>query len=272
MSIFKYDPKFGAAIAILGSLLYLGVWIYSELDDAGRIPHDEMTIVYSPDWQNGEYKSCSTLNGNGYKSPEHSKRPQNILCDGGVPSGRLEDGKALKVRFWGRTYVKTKPLEEIFSWNCWKNEDTDPSLTCAQKTDSAKNDQESPVASQQRENASKAARLAEYDKAFLKSCVEVKSDATLARSPDIPVAGDLRPRISGRVHTCSHDITDLTLTLDVYQKGTFEELDSAVLTLKGTIPAHTTRGFVEEVHLRLPENGWEWYIEPIKGEVGPLQP
>ena len=30
-------------------------------------------------WQVGEYMACTTLNGNGYRSPEHSTRPQNIL-------------------------------------------------------------------------------------------------------------------------------------------------------------------------------------------------
>jgi len=112
-----------------------GVAIWDRLDQAGHIPHDEKTIVYSSDWQNGEYKTCSTLNGNGYKSPEHSARPQNILCDGGVPSGRLEDGKVFKVRFWGRTYIKTEPLETSLLWNCRKNGGDDPSITCEQKQD-----------------------------------------------------------------------------------------------------------------------------------------
>lgn len=98
-----------------------------------RIPHDELTIVYSPDWQIGEYKTCSTLNGNGDKSPEHSTRPQNIFCEGGVPSGRPEDGKVFKVRFWGRTYIKSEPFEKYMLWNCRKNGGGDPSVTCEQK-------------------------------------------------------------------------------------------------------------------------------------------
>ena len=96
-------------------------------------PSSEGTIVYSPDWQIGEYKTCSTLNGNGDKSPEHSTRPQNIFCEGGVPSGRPEDGKVFKVRFWGRTYIKSEPFEKYMLWNCRKNGGGDPSVTCEQK-------------------------------------------------------------------------------------------------------------------------------------------
>ncbi len=116
------------ALVLAGALAAVAIW--DRLDQAGHIPHDELTIVYSPDWQNGEYKTCSTLSGNGYKSPEHFTRPQNILCDGGVPSGRLEDGKVFKVRFWGRTYIKTKPLETSLSWSCRRSSSDDPSIIC----------------------------------------------------------------------------------------------------------------------------------------------
>jgi hypothetical protein len=116
---------------LAGTLAGLAVW--ARLDKAGYVPHDERTIVYGPDWQNGEYKTCSTLNGNGYKSPEHSSRPQNILCDGGVPSGLLEDGKVFKVRFWGRTYVNTEPLETALLWDCRKNGKDDPAIACKQE-------------------------------------------------------------------------------------------------------------------------------------------
>ncbi|MGH9773560.1 MAG: hypothetical protein ACRD50_01280 [Candidatus Acidiferrales bacterium] len=96
---------------------------------------------------------------------------------------------------------------------------------------------------------------------------------TLARSLDIPVTGDLRPlwRISGRIHNhCPRELTDLTFAVEVYKKGSSEELDSAELILKETIPGFTARGFVEEVHLRLPEKGWTWSIEPVKGKFGAL--
>ena len=107
-----------------------GLAIWDRLDGAGYVPHEEMTIVYSPDWHNGEYKICSTQNGNGYKSPEHSSTPQNILCDGGVPSGRLEDGKVFKVQFWGKTFIKTKPFETPLLWNCLKS---DAYIVCEQE-------------------------------------------------------------------------------------------------------------------------------------------
>jgi hypothetical protein len=123
---------FVSAIGVL-VLMFVVILVPDRLDEAGYIPHDELTIVYSPDWQIGEYKTCSTLNGNGDKSPEHSARKKNIFCDGGVPSGRPEDGKAFKVRFWGRTYIKSEPLEKYMLWNCRKNGGGDPSITCEQK-------------------------------------------------------------------------------------------------------------------------------------------
>ena len=123
------------AVSIIVAIVLLflagrGVWVvWNRLDHAGYVPHDEMTIVYSPDWQNGEYKTCSTLNGNGYRAPGHSTRPQNILCDGGVPSGRLEDGKVFDIRFWGETYVKGRPPEAVLLWTCGRN-GGDPAITC----------------------------------------------------------------------------------------------------------------------------------------------
>ena len=124
-------------LAVLG-LVFVGLGgaaVWDNLDEGGYIPHDEMTIVYSPNWQNGEYKTCSTLNGNGGESPNRVTPPQNILCDGGVPSGRLEDGKVFNVRFWGKTYFKGKQPGEFLLWKCRKNDREDPAITCKQATE-----------------------------------------------------------------------------------------------------------------------------------------
>jgi curved DNA-binding protein CbpA len=111
-------------------LAALGAFVaWRQLDNAGYIPRDEMTIVYSPNWQYGEYKACTTLNG---------AKQQNVLCDGGAPSGRIEDGKVFNVRFWGKTYDEGKPsvysgpsvAPAIFYWNCRKNGGVSPSYTC----------------------------------------------------------------------------------------------------------------------------------------------
>jgi hypothetical protein len=120
----------GTALAVVAAI-FVSITLWLWMDDSGYIPHDEMTIVYSPDWQFGEYKSCTTLNG---------AKPQNILCDGGVPSGRIEEGKVFKVRFWGRTYDEGKAAvggapdiaPTLFYWNCRKNDGGDPSFTCEQ--------------------------------------------------------------------------------------------------------------------------------------------
>jgi hypothetical protein len=122
---------FVVLVIILVILVWGGTSLKDYLDESGRIFHDEMTTVYSPNWQYGEYKTCTTLNGG---------KPENILCDGGVPSGRIEDGKVFKVRFWGRTYVEGEPAvggapnsaPTVFYWNCRKNEEGDPSITCKQ--------------------------------------------------------------------------------------------------------------------------------------------
>jgi hypothetical protein len=117
-----------AAVLVVALVLYL----WDRLDKSGHIPHDEITIVYSPNWQVGEYRNCTTLNGNGYRSPEHASRPQNMLCNGGVPSGRVEEGKRFKVRFWGLTYTKSKGLYDLLVWNCRKNSTDEPAFSCKQ--------------------------------------------------------------------------------------------------------------------------------------------
>lgn len=118
--------KFAYILVLVGIAIWLGFWAYSDFDGRGWVPHDTMTTVYSPDWQYGEYKTCTTLNG--YKNT----RAENILCDGGVPSGRLEDGKAFMVRFWGKTYDEAKPFENVSYWKCRRNDGDDPSITCEQ--------------------------------------------------------------------------------------------------------------------------------------------
>ncbi len=114
-------------------LVTVGPFIWRNLDISGWVYHDEMTTVYSPDWQSGEYKTCTTLNGS---------VQQNILCDGGVPSGQVSDGKLFMVRFWGKTYDEAAPhigsgpdiAPKMLVWNCRKNESGDPAITCHQTT------------------------------------------------------------------------------------------------------------------------------------------
>lgn len=128
--------RFVAPLLGLGIVLVLlnGPHIWDYLDELGYIHHDWTITVYSPDWQNGEYKTCTTINS-------ASRQVGNILCDGGVPSGRVEDGKVFKVRFYGRVYDAGKPAFDrnvpnvagaVLYWNCRKMEGGDPSVTCEQ--------------------------------------------------------------------------------------------------------------------------------------------
>lgn len=130
---FKVDLAHAVRVSVawlsLVAMVLGGIALWSWLDNSGHIPHDEMAVVYSPEWQYGEYKRCTTVNG---------AKPQNLLCEGGVPSGRVEDGKEFDVRFWGRTHDEEKPAAggapdtalSLFYWNCRKNEGGDPSITC----------------------------------------------------------------------------------------------------------------------------------------------
>ena len=115
-------------LAIVCGVLFVGAVSWTWLNDAGYIYHDILTIVYSPDWQVGEYKTCTSVNG---------ALVSNVLCDGGVPSGRVEDGKRFNIRFHGRTFDKFEPdlskpdvAPAVFVWKCRKNQTDDPSITC----------------------------------------------------------------------------------------------------------------------------------------------
>ena len=121
-------------LLLISILVMLGLFlvpiaktVWGTLAAWGYIYHDEMTIVNSPDWQAGEYKTCTTLNGNGQ---------QDIQCN--VLSGHIAGTKLFLVRFWGRTYDEAAPhiggepnvAPVVFFWNCRRNESGDPSITC----------------------------------------------------------------------------------------------------------------------------------------------
>lgn len=99
------------------------------------------------------------------------------------------------------------------------------------------------------------------------------------------MTGDLRPlwRVSGRVHNnCYREIWDITFAIVVYKKDRFgridtntaEQLDTSDLILKGPVPALSTTGIEENVHLRVAvrDGVWGWSIYPIDGRFGPRKP
>jgi hypothetical protein len=125
---------------VVGLLIFIGivfvVWSWGYwigLAYHHHILSDDFVItVYSPNWEFGEYKNCTTLN------IAAIKKPRDLLCDGGEPSGRPEDGKMFNVRFYGRTYDDSSPaldpntpkvVPTVFWWNCRKTE-SNPSIAC----------------------------------------------------------------------------------------------------------------------------------------------
>ena len=118
-------------ITIWAGLAVAGFFIWSWLQGSSFISHDAVVTVYSPGWQIGEYKSCTTINGNGDGAAQQTKGDQNILCDGGLPSGDLEDGKQFNVKFWGKTYDDTKKHDDLLLWKCKKDPpDSDAAFDC----------------------------------------------------------------------------------------------------------------------------------------------
>jgi hypothetical protein len=92
---------------------------------AGGISHAEVTIVHSTQWDAGETKRCTTINGNGAGAPElPSKARQNIVCDGGGSgdqrNAETADEKVSKVLFQGETFLMGRDLNAVLSWNCRK--------------------------------------------------------------------------------------------------------------------------------------------------------
>jgi hypothetical protein len=107
----------------------------------------------------------------------------------------------------------------------------------------------------------------------LRECVEVASDTRLSPSSDKIVSSptaDLRPVwvVSGRVrNVCQTDLSDLSFRIEVSRKKTGELLDTAEILLKGTAFASTTRGFVQNVQLRIPSPDWTWDMTPERARL-----
>jgi hypothetical protein len=107
----------------------------------------------------------------------------------------------------------------------------------------------------------------------LQLCLDVLPGTTLARSSVIPM-GDLRPlwRVSGRVsNNCYSEMSDIKFFIVVSKKKNSEQLDTAELILRGTIPAHSTRGIEEDIHLRIAvrDGDWQWNMYPVDGRFVP---
>jgi hypothetical protein len=108
-------------VVLIGLVGWGGYWLWQQIEDAGWIPHDALTIVTAKDWTVGEYKTCSEANVAAMK-----EEPQ-IDCSA---YGEYSEPKRFKVRFWGASYKEELRDKASFSWRCKKNDGTDPSFTC----------------------------------------------------------------------------------------------------------------------------------------------
>jgi hypothetical protein len=85
------------------------------------------------------------------------------------------------------------------------------------------------------------------------------SDLMIQPSPNISVAGDLRPlwRVQGRIHNRSpYTIKSVRLLVHVWTK--VERSDSAIFELKTEIPPGEVQSFGQDIHLSPPEGDWSW--------------
>lgn len=110
----------GLAVVFLLAVGAFALWNY--LNESGYIYHDKMTTVHFHSWLAGEYKLCTSMN-----LKEEDSAPV-VHCDL-APEG-LAAGKVFKVRFYAETYVKEKQEGIVHYWNCRKNGETDPAMTC----------------------------------------------------------------------------------------------------------------------------------------------
>ena len=86
------------------------------MSDSHLLHHDKLMYVESRNWANSEYKDCVSLNVD-------LDQP-TLACDADAT------GKVFKVRFDADTYDNTKPESTTFHWQCRKNGDADPAITC----------------------------------------------------------------------------------------------------------------------------------------------
>jgi len=111
------------------------------------------------------------------------------------------------------------------------------------------------------------------DTAELSRCLQIQNgDTRMGPSSSRIISGDVRPlwRISGRVqNTCGLAFADIVFDIHVSSKDGSESLDSDELTLKGTLAPYSTRGFVQEVQLRIEQQGWNWNMSPSRAKIIP---
>jgi hypothetical protein len=104
------------------------------------------------------------------------------------------------------------------------------------------------------------------------STVELSGHKHVHSSAVQPITGDdLRPlwRIAGRLTSaCYVTFSDVAFDVTVTAKDG-SVLDSGELLLKGTVAPMATRGFEQQIHLRIDKPGWTWTMSPSRAQVVP---
>jgi len=103
-----------AIIAVIFVFLQVGDFSAIKSWIGERLGHDEVVLVISENWANGEYKSCVDMN----------TKPVTLNCGGD------RDGKLFKVEFHGLTFTEEQPPQTIFKWSCRKTNGEDVSIVC----------------------------------------------------------------------------------------------------------------------------------------------
>jgi hypothetical protein len=98
-------------------LAIFGLSLWESGYEKGWRFHDEITRMVSNPWINGEYKNCTTLN---------FQDETFMVCDQLIRG----ESKAFKIRFYGPTRFPGKPESQESQWQCRKNGDNDPTITC----------------------------------------------------------------------------------------------------------------------------------------------
>lgn len=65
-------------------------------------------------------------------------------------------------------------------------------------------------------------------------------------------------------NTCPESFEDVTFSIQIEEPKTGEQLDTSEIVLKGTTLGLATRGFVQNVQLRIESRNWTWYMTPLR--------
>lgn len=99
---------------VLMVFLFVGLWVNEWLDSAGKLPHEEKTLIKTPDnWFIGESRDCISM-------PTEPRGYAFSRVDCAVEGRQAAPYQHMKIRFWGH---KGQPENALIYWNCLREED-----------------------------------------------------------------------------------------------------------------------------------------------------